>query len=328
MSPYLFTLVIKVLTLMVQRRVSKSTQFKFHWGCKELKVTQLCFADDLLMMCNRDYKYVEVLKQGLMKFSKASGLVPNMNKSTIFFGSAKEIEKLKILEIMPFTVGRLQLIASVLATMHIYWASVFLIPKTTVKEIEKALKGFLWCQGELKRGAAKVAWKIICALKSKGGLGIKRLCPWNEALLCKHLWNIIVKKESIWVKWVYTVKLKGRSIWEVDIDVNDSGTWKAILNLRRTMFGNRLGIYEARLTGGLNVANMINNGEWAWHSEWRTKYSWIKDIRISNLEEGKADCNKWKGINGNKKGDFQNGERMWDIDWRKMVDEMASNCKN
>ncbi|GJU22274.1 RNA-directed DNA polymerase, eukaryota, reverse transcriptase zinc-binding domain protein [Tanacetum coccineum] len=246
MLPYLFTLVMEVLTLMVQKRVEKSNQFKYHWGCKDLKLTQLCFADDLLMLCNEDYKSVEVLKEGLMEFSKASGLVPNMNKRTIFFGSVMKIERRKILGVMPFTVGnlpmkylgvplinknigvsecnqlvkrvkqkvndwknktlsyagRLQLIAFVLASMHIYWALVFLIPKTTVKEIEKALKGFLY------------------------------LGPWNEALLCKHLWNVITQKDSLWVKWVNVAKLKGKSIWEVEINDNDSGTWKAILNLR------------------------------------------------------------------------------------------------
>ncbi|GKC03395.1 hypothetical protein Tco_0995005 [Tanacetum coccineum] len=119
-----------------------------------------------------------------------------------------------------------------IASMHIYWASVFLIPKTTVKEIEKALEVFLWSQGDLKKGAAKVAWKVNCAPKSQGGLGIKILGPWNEALLCKHLWNVSSIKESFWVKRVNVVKLKGNSIWEVDIDDNDSGTWKALLNLR------------------------------------------------------------------------------------------------
>ena len=66
MSPYLFTLVMEILTLIVQRRVSKSPHFKYHWGCKDLKLTQLCFVDDLLMLCNGDYRSVEVLKEGLM----------------------------------------------------------------------------------------------------------------------------------------------------------------------------------------------------------------------------------------------------------------------
>ncbi|GKB95287.1 RNA-directed DNA polymerase, eukaryota, reverse transcriptase zinc-binding domain protein [Tanacetum coccineum] len=106
MSPYLFTLIMEVLSLIIQRRVSKSKNFKYHWGCKELKLTQ-CFANDILMLCNRDYKSVKVLKEGLMEFNKVSSLIPNMNKSTIFFGSVKVIEKMWILEIMPFVVGKL-----------------------------------------------------------------------------------------------------------------------------------------------------------------------------------------------------------------------------
>ncbi|GKA68338.1 reverse transcriptase domain, reverse transcriptase zinc-binding domain protein, partial [Tanacetum coccineum] len=98
MSPYLFTLVMEVLTLIVQRKVRNNNQFKYHWGCKELKLTQLCFADDLLMLSNGDYKSVEVLKEALMEFSRNSGLIPNMNKNTIFFGSVKEVEKRRILE--------------------------------------------------------------------------------------------------------------------------------------------------------------------------------------------------------------------------------------
>ncbi|GJX14321.1 hypothetical protein Tco_0206079 [Tanacetum coccineum] len=38
-------------------------------------------------------------------------------------------------------LGRLQLIASVLSAMQIYWASVFLLPKNVIYEINKMLKG-------------------------------------------------------------------------------------------------------------------------------------------------------------------------------------------
>ncbi|GKG40545.1 hypothetical protein Tco_0467322, partial [Tanacetum coccineum] len=55
--------------------------------------------------------------------------------------------------------GRLQLIASVLSLMQMYWASVFILPKLIVKDIHRLFKGFLWCQGDLSRGKAKVAWK-------------------------------------------------------------------------------------------------------------------------------------------------------------------------
>ncbi|GJT84544.1 hypothetical protein Tco_1066261 [Tanacetum coccineum] len=53
--------------------------------------------------------------------------------------------------------GRLQLIASVLESIHVYWASVFLLPKIVINDINSLLKGFLWNQGELAQEKSKVA---------------------------------------------------------------------------------------------------------------------------------------------------------------------------
>ncbi|GKC39954.1 RNA-directed DNA polymerase, eukaryota, reverse transcriptase zinc-binding domain protein [Tanacetum coccineum] len=128
--------------------------------------------------------------------------------------------------------GRMQLIASVLSSMQVYWASVFLLPKSTIKDIERILKGLLWCQGDLARGKAKIAWKTLCKPKHQGGLGFKDLRTWNEVLLTKQIWNITAHKESLWVKWVHIVKLKGKSLWEVSTESNDSWIWKALLGLR------------------------------------------------------------------------------------------------
>ncbi|GKB07486.1 hypothetical protein Tco_0835770 [Tanacetum coccineum] len=60
------------------------------------------------------------------------------------------------------------------------------------------IRGFLWCNGELKRGKAKVAWNDICLPKSEGGLGIHTLEIFNIALMTTHIWNIVSNKESLW----------------------------------------------------------------------------------------------------------------------------------
>ncbi|GJX72018.1 reverse transcriptase domain, reverse transcriptase zinc-binding domain protein [Tanacetum coccineum] len=86
-------------------------------------------------------------------------------------------------------------------------ASVYMFPNFTISEIEKLLKGFLWCQGPLTNGKAKVAWKVVCLPKEQG-------------------------KESLWVKWVNVVKLKGASIWEIEATHGDSCGWKKLLELR------------------------------------------------------------------------------------------------
>ncbi|GKE92996.1 hypothetical protein Tco_1574091 [Tanacetum coccineum] len=67
--------------------------------------------------------------------------------------------------------GRLQLCKSVISSMHVYWASVLMIPTGILLDIKQLIRGFLWCNGELKRGKAKVAWNDIC----------------NECLLIRYL---------------------------------------------------------------------------------------------------------------------------------------------
>ncbi|GKE20237.1 RNA-directed DNA polymerase, eukaryota, reverse transcriptase zinc-binding domain protein [Tanacetum coccineum] len=77
MSPYLFTLVMEVLTLIVKNKVDKNKEFKYHFGCKKVKLTHVCFADDLLMFCNGDVGSVNTLKEAIEDFGAVSGLMPN-----------------------------------------------------------------------------------------------------------------------------------------------------------------------------------------------------------------------------------------------------------
>ncbi|GKC66612.1 hypothetical protein Tco_1099210 [Tanacetum coccineum] len=79
--------------------------------------------------------------------------------------------------------GRLMLIAAVLESISMYWASVFKLPKTVIKEINGILKKYMWSNGDSAKGKAKVAWKKICKPREFGGLGIKDLEKWNATLL-------------------------------------------------------------------------------------------------------------------------------------------------
>ncbi|GKE39207.1 hypothetical protein Tco_1462612 [Tanacetum coccineum] len=118
--------------------------------------------------------------------------------------------------------GRLQLIASVIGSMHVYWASVFIIPSSVLHDIKQLMQGFLWCQGNVKRGKAKVAWEVVYLPKQEGGLGIRRLDHFNSALMVSHVWKLLTLKESLWVKWIHEYKLKGRSFWDIPMRGNMS----------------------------------------------------------------------------------------------------------
>ncbi|GJS28399.1 RNA-directed DNA polymerase, eukaryota, reverse transcriptase zinc-binding domain protein [Tanacetum coccineum] len=92
--------------------------------------------------------------------------------------------------------GRLQLVASVLESIHVYWAIVFLLPQVVIDEINSLLKGFLWNQEQKANGRAKVAWKNLCKPKSQGGLGLKNLSSWNKAMISGNGYSRTRQKES------------------------------------------------------------------------------------------------------------------------------------
>ncbi|GKE24785.1 hypothetical protein Tco_1436297, partial [Tanacetum coccineum] len=53
--------------------------------------------------------------------------------------------------------------------------SVLVIPMGIVEDIQQLIRGFIWCNGDLKRRKAKVAWNVICLPKSEGGLRLHSL---------------------------------------------------------------------------------------------------------------------------------------------------------
>ncbi|GJZ96178.1 RNA-directed DNA polymerase, eukaryota, reverse transcriptase zinc-binding domain protein, partial [Tanacetum coccineum] len=196
--------------------INGESGFKYHQGCKEMKLINLCFVDDLMIFCHGDSHSASIIKDALKEFSDTSGLFPNLNKSTIYFGSLTHAEKEKI---------------KILESTSAYWASVFKLPKTVIKEINEILKIFLRSNGDSAKGKAKIAWKQVCKPKEYEGLGLKNLETWNEALLTKHLWNIAAKKDTLWVKWVHMMRLK-KSIWNVQFGPSDSWSWKCLLEIR------------------------------------------------------------------------------------------------
>ncbi|GJY15597.1 putative nucleotidyltransferase, ribonuclease H [Tanacetum coccineum] len=107
MSPYLFTLVMEVFTLIMERNVRNTAEFNYHFRCKNLKITHICFADDLMVFCHGDPCYVKVVKDSIDEFGKCSGLLTNFSKSTVFFGSMNEDEQQILLSILPFRKGNL-----------------------------------------------------------------------------------------------------------------------------------------------------------------------------------------------------------------------------
>ncbi|XP_071728294.1 uncharacterized protein [Rutidosis leptorrhynchoides] len=180
--------------------------------------------------------------------------------------------------------------------MHVYWASVFILPDAVIHDIEKLLKGFLWCQEDSARGKEKAAWKFVCTPKDQGGLGLKPMKEWNEVLILKQLWKIVERKESLWYKWVNTVKLKGRSIWGIQSDYKDSWNWGQLLKLREKIREHLIIPRRERYRSGINDHISVHDFKQTygdhWSNEWRTKYPMVNHIQIPVINNN-VDMVKW-----------------------------------
>ncbi|GKA73703.1 putative reverse transcriptase domain, reverse transcriptase zinc-binding domain protein [Tanacetum coccineum] len=226
--------------------------------------------------------------------------------------------------------GRLQLGKSVISSMHVYWVSVLAIPKGILYDIQALICGFLWCNGDYKRGKAEVAWGDICLPTSEGGLGLRSLKLFNKALMTKHIWNIVTNKESLWVRWIYAYKIKGRSFWAIPLnDAEMSWGWQKILQLRDrvrpfiwTKIGNGLkasawyDIWDpqcplinhlsprdiAREGHNLqsHVAALVSNGGWSWPQQWLLKAPNLNLVIAPNLDTNSCDSYFWCDSNENQ----------------------------
>nr|GEW11615.1 hypothetical protein [Tanacetum cinerariifolium] len=76
LSPYLFMLVMEILTHMLKRRVSLSESFRYHKHCEKLHIINVCFAGDLFLFAHGDVDSTKAIMESLDEFKFASGKLP------------------------------------------------------------------------------------------------------------------------------------------------------------------------------------------------------------------------------------------------------------
>nr|GEW59701.1 hypothetical protein [Tanacetum cinerariifolium] len=321
--PYLFTLIMEILTLMLQRGVRNAPSFTYHRYCSKLELINLCFADDLFLFANGDVDSASVIKNALFKFKEASGLVPSLPKSTAYFCNVLNSTKIAILQILPFEEGRLP----------VKYLGVPLVSSRLI---------FRDCKGLIKKVQARVDdWKnkslstagrlqLIRSVIGSMGLGVRRLDLFNKALMVSHIWKLISLKDSLWVKWVHSYKLKGHNFWDMPLRGNMSWGWRKILQLRpfiRNFIWSRIGDgaltslwfdkwcalgplsniischdwYRAGLSMSSKVRDVINNGDWSWPVYLLDKYSMLPTITLSNIDDSTPDQLEWRNDLGIRK---------------------------
>jgi hypothetical protein len=98
--------------------------------------------------------------------------------------------------------GRLTLIKSTLSKILTYMLSLFPIPSSVANRLERLQRNFLWGGINEENKFHLVKWPLVSAPLQNGGLGIRNLRRFNQALLGKWLWCFAMERDALWRKVV------------------------------------------------------------------------------------------------------------------------------
>ncbi|MFS8029189.1 putative reverse transcriptase zinc-binding domain-containing protein [Helianthus anomalus] len=171
--------------------------------------------------------------------------------------------------------GRLTLIKSVLASLPVYYLSLYKAPVKVTKQIEKMMRNFLWAGSNNDKKMSWVAWKIVTTSKKNGGLGITKIRDVNLALLSKWAWRFKTQKDSLWCKVVDLVH-GGRGRWDfLPVNRGIKGCWNTIVKEmdRCSLKGNNIrSLIKVTVGNGMEVQFWVD----IWIGSTALKHRWPK----------------------------------------------------
>ncbi|XP_074305703.1 uncharacterized protein LOC141640924 [Silene latifolia] len=164
MSPLIFTICMEYLSRVI-RVVTEKLEFNYHSLCRTLKLSHLCFADDLLMFCRGDRVSIKVLLRAFATFSSVSGLEINCDKSEIYFNGIHQ--------------GKIDYILSISGFEGSFPFRYLGIPISYKRmaigdfldRVIAICRNYLWSSSDQYGKAPSVAWDALCTEKKFGGLG-------------------------------------------------------------------------------------------------------------------------------------------------------------
>ncbi|XP_022040861.1 uncharacterized protein LOC110943397 [Helianthus annuus] len=145
----------------------------------------------------------------------------------------------------------------------------------------------------------------------------------NKALMSYHIWSVVSKRDSLWVDWVHSYRLKGKSLWVCKTPSNCCWSWRKLMQLWpliRNHIWSELGngadtsawfdfwceigslgdfisprtITDADFNLDDSVANIYSHGSWSWPMAWRDLFPVLIQLDQVQLNPTKHDKLLWK----------------------------------
>ncbi|XP_056695270.1 uncharacterized protein [Spinacia oleracea] len=177
LSPYLFVLCMEVMSALL-RRAEQEHLIQGISVCRGApSILHLFFADDSLLFFRVSPRECDQVISILEEFSGLSGQVINYQKSFVKFSPNTPQDYRDYLA----------------ASLRLGQRSslVFLIPKSICDRIDSLCLRFWWRSSAASKGMAMVSSSLLHLPKGMGGLGVRKISTFNQALLAKTAWRIV-----------------------------------------------------------------------------------------------------------------------------------------
>lgn len=109
-----------------------------------------------------------------------------------------------------------------------YIMGVFKLPMSVCDDLNRMVRNFWWGSAEGKRKTHWLAWPKILAHKTKGGLGFRDFRVFNQALLARQAWRLLIKPNSLCAQVLKARYYPDGRLEDTVFSGNASSTWQAI----------------------------------------------------------------------------------------------------
>lgn len=125
--------------------------------------------------------------------------------------------------------GKEVLLKAVITAIPTYTMSCFILPKTLLQEITKAMRHFWWPSCKDKHKIPWIAWDKITESRKDGGLGIRDMLAFHKSLVAKQAWRLMTCPSSLLAR-VYKAKYYRKTeFMEARSYQTSSYAWRSIL---------------------------------------------------------------------------------------------------
>ncbi|KAJ4783428.1 RNA-directed DNA polymerase (reverse transcriptase)-related family protein [Rhynchospora pubera] len=157
--------------------------------------------------------------------------------------------------------GQLVLIKSVLLSIPVFFMSVEIIPRGLIKQMESPIAKFFWGKTDQHRYMSFVSWAKICQTTNKGGLGVRQLRPFGDALFLKLVWDMMREENKIWVQVCSAKYYANFGFWRANCVAGTSSLWRQTVKLRD--------FFKENVKWQLGDGEKVKVLSQPWHPSWQ-----------------------------------------------------------